>query len=106
MLRTKNKKNCAGGRLEVDLKQLASRPNQNKTTEKTESIFFSKSLTKRNTFRSHRDCLNTELNNNAPSFSFAAIYYSYAIEVPSNRGGRSAAQHNPAAGSPKEAFRL
>ena len=40
MLRTKTRKNCAGGRLEVDLKQLAARPNQNKTTEKTEAKMF------------------------------------------------------------------
>ena len=40
MLRTK--KTCAGGRLEVDLKQLASRPNQNQTTEETEAILTTK----------------------------------------------------------------
>ncbi len=42
----------------------------------------------------HRDCLDTELNNNAPSFSSAPIYYSYAIVVLFSRGGRSVAQHN------------
>ena len=31
----KHKKHCAGRRLKVDLKQLGSIPNQNKTTEKT-----------------------------------------------------------------------
>ena len=41
-----DQKKCAGRRLKVDLKQLASRPIQNKTTEKTEAIFFLKNVTK------------------------------------------------------------
>ena len=58
-------KTCAGGRLEADLKQLASRPNQNKSTDKTEAIFFLKSVAKKKGLNSPRDCLDTELNNNA-----------------------------------------
>ena len=45
-----NKKNCAGKRLKVDLRQLASRLNQNKTTEKTEATFFLKSVIKKKRF--------------------------------------------------------
>ena len=41
------KQNCAGRRLKVDLKQLASRPNKNKTAEKTEVGFFLKDVTKK-----------------------------------------------------------
>ena len=40
-----------------------------KQPRKTEAIFFLKNVTKQKKgLSSHRDCLDTELNNNAPSF--------------------------------------
>ena len=65
------------------LKQLASRLNQNKTTEKTEAIFFLKNVT-----------AWIQSYTSTPRRSGLLPYYSYAIDVPSNPGGRSVAQHN------------
>ena len=49
---------------------------------------------------------DAKLRKKGPSFCFAVVRCFKSIEVPSSRGGRSEAQHNPAAGSPKEPFKL
>ena len=66
-----NKKNkpALGDALELTSNNLSQDLSKKKTTEKQRlAILFLKSVTKKKDLNSHRDCLDTELNNNAPSF--------------------------------------